>query len=178
MAETPIPFEISALTDTHDRRGFSCGSEPLDRYFAAQVIQDIRRRIAACFVATLRSSGDIVGYYTLSASSIPINDVAPAMARKLPRYPLVPAVRLGRLAVAAARWGEGIGAGLLVDAMTRACRSEITAFAMVADAKDEQAVAFYRHHGFVAFASVPMCLYLPLATVSAQLGRAWTEGSK
>lgn len=163
MAEAPAPFRIEALSSSHDRAGFRSGVEPLDRYFATQVTQDIRRRVSACFVAIEQTSGAVVGYYTVAASSIPLPDLAPDIANKLPRYPLVPAVRIGRLAVTQSHRGKGLGAGLIVDAIGRALRAEIAAFAIVVDAKDDGAAAFYKHHGFIAFTGSPMTLFLPLA---------------
>ena len=100
----------------------------------------------------------------------PLPEITGATAKKLPRYLLVPAVRIGRLAVDAGHRGKGLGGALLIDGIARAIRAEITAFAIVVDAKDDPAVAFYRHHGFAAFSSVPMTLYLPLAEAAKQLG--------
>ena len=174
MPAPASPFVIEPLHANHDRNAFKSGVEALDRYFASQVTQDIRRRVSACFVAGERGTTTVVGYYTISTSSMPLPDLAPAMAEKMPRYPLVPAVRIGRLAVAASHRGKGIGAGLLIDGIARAWRAEIMAFAVVVDAKDDAAVAFYRHHGFVAFASAPLTLYLPLAEAVRQLGIAMT----
>jgi GNAT superfamily N-acetyltransferase len=170
MAEAAAPFRIEALSSWHDRTGFSSGVEPLDRYFVTQVTQDIRRRVAACFIAVEQASGAIVGYYTIAASSIPLTDITPELAKKLPRYPLVPAVRVGRLAVAESHQGKGLGAAMLVDAIGRALRSDVAAFAIVVDAKDNRAVTFYEHHGFIAFTSAPMTLFLPLAEAARVMG--------
>jgi GNAT superfamily N-acetyltransferase len=161
-AET-FPYVIELLSTAHDRAGFTCGVEALDRYFATQVAQDIRRRVSTCFVATDRASGMIAGYYTMAAGSVPLSDLAPAIAKKLPRYPLVPAVKAGRLAVAKEHRGKKLGSVLVADAIGRALRLEIAAFAIVVDAKDETAAAFYRRHSFVPFATSPMSLYLPLS---------------
>ncbi len=170
MAKAAVPFLIEPLSSTHDRAAFSCGVEALDRYFASQASQDIRRRVSACFVAVEAGTTAIAGYYTLAAASIPLPDITAATAKKLPRYPLVPAVRIGRLAVATSFRSRGLGTALLIDGIERALRADIMAFAAVVDAKDEAAVEFYRHHGFVAFASAPMSLYLPLAEIARQLG--------
>jgi ribosomal protein S18 acetylase RimI-like enzyme len=170
MVKAPPSYTIEQLSPSHDQSRFTSGSEPLDRYFATQVTQDIRRRVAACFVAIERTSGAIVGYYTLATSSIPLPDLASATAKKLPRYPLIPAVRVGRLAVAENHRGRGLGSGMLVDAIARALRAEIPAFAIVVDAKDDAAAAFYKHHGFVAFASAPKSLYLPLNEAARAMG--------
>ncbi len=170
MTDLASPFVIEPLRATHDRSAFKSGVEPLDRYFASQATQDIRRRVSACFVAVERGTTMVAGYYTIASSSMPLPDLAPTTAKKLPRYPLVAAVRIGRLAVSASHRGKGIGAGLLLDGIARAYRAEFTAFAVVVDAKDEVAVAFYKHHGFIAFVSAPMSLYLPLAEAARQLG--------
>jgi GNAT superfamily N-acetyltransferase len=130
----------------------------------------VKRRVSACFVAADRGTAAVAGYYTLAATSIPLPVIASVTAKKLPRYPLVPAVRVGRLAASTAYRGRGLGAGLLVDAITRSLRTEIAAFALVVDARDAAAVAFYTHHAFVAFVSAPMTLYIPLAEAARVMG--------
>jgi ribosomal protein S18 acetylase RimI-like enzyme len=163
------PFRIEPLGDPHDRSAFRCGEEALDRYFQTQATQDIRRRIANCFVAVEESSGKVAGYYTLSAASIPFTDVPPEVTKRLPRYPTLPAVRIGRLAVDEGFQGRGLGGALLINAADRAMRTEAAAFAILVDAKNEQAVAFYRRYGFVSLVSQPRTLFLPLATAQRAL---------
>jgi ribosomal protein S18 acetylase RimI-like enzyme len=158
------PFELAPLDAGHDRAGFNSDSEPLNRYLREQVTQDIRRRVAACFVA-LAQGQRIAGYYTLASASLLLTDLPASTGKKLPRYPTVPAVRMGRLAVDQAFKGKGLGGALLADALDRAARSEIAAFALMVDAKDEAAVNFYRHHGFMTLPDSPLTLFLPLATV-------------
>jgi ribosomal protein S18 acetylase RimI-like enzyme len=161
MAE---PFLIEALAAHHDRTGFSCGVEALDRYFQKQVTHDVRRRATACYVATDVSNAKVAGYYTLAAAGIPLADMPSELARRLPRYRSVPVARLGRLAVDAAYHGRKLGSALLWDAIGRSLRSEVAVFALVVDAKDDQAEAFYRHQGFVAFGSQARQLVLPLTS--------------
>jgi GNAT superfamily N-acetyltransferase len=161
-AETP-PYIIEPLSTAHNRAGFTCGVEALDRYFATQVTQDIRRRIATCFIAVECASGTVAGFYAMATGSIPLSDLAPAIAKKLPRYPLIPAVKVGRLAVAKEHRGKKLGSVLVADAIDRALRLEIATFAIVVDAKDDTAAAFYKRHSLMPFASSPMSLYLPLA---------------
>ena len=158
------PFSVVPLDLDTDRPGFECGVEPLNRYFKTQVSQDIKRRVTACFTA-LDASGRVAGYYTLASASILLTDLAGSLAKKLPRYPNVPAVRMGRLAVDQDFKSKGLGAALLADALRRAVTAEIAAYAFVVDAKDESAAEFYAHHGFRATADNPLFLYLPLATV-------------
>ncbi len=161
------PFLLAPLDAAHDRAGFDCDSEPLNRYLREQATQDIRRRVAACFVALIDvpEGQRIAGYYTLASASLVLADLPASTSKKLPRYPTVPAVRMGRLAVDLAFKGQGLGGALLADALHRAARSEIAAFAMVVDAKDDAAATFYKHHGFMTLADSPLTLFLPLATV-------------
>lgn len=158
------PFLLAPLNGTHDRNAFNCDSEPLNRYLREQATQDVRRRVAACFVA-LTEGQQIAGYYTLASASLLLADLPLNIGKKLPRYPTVPAVRMGRLAVDLTFKGQGLGGALLADALARAARSEIAAFALMVDAKDETASAFYKHHGFIALLDSPLTLFLPLATV-------------
>lgn len=157
------PFRVTLLDSTLDRSNFNSGSAPLDTYFQRQVTQDIRRRVTACFVA-LTDNDAVAGYYTLASTSMLLTELPASVAKKLPRYPLVPAVRMGRLAVDRDCRGLGLGSALLADALDRATRAEIAAFALLVDAKDDAAAAFYRHHGFVALPSAGRTLFLPLAT--------------
>ena len=159
-----VPFLLASLDAAHGRAGFNSDSEPLNRYLREQVAQDIRRRVAACFVA-LPDGQRIAGYYTLASASLLLADLPASTGKKLPRYPTVPAVRMGRLAVDQAFKGQGLGGALLADALGRADRSEIAAFALIVDAKDKAAAAFYRHHGFIAAPDAPLTLFLPLETV-------------
>jgi len=158
------PFLLAQLDAAHDRAAFSSDSEPLNRYLREQVTQDIRRRVAACFVA-VADEQRIAGYYTLASTSLRLTDLPASVGKKLPRYPTVPAVRMGRLAVDQTFKGQGLGGALLADALDRAARSEIAAFALMVDAKDKAAAAFYRHHGFMALPDSSLTLFLPLATV-------------
>ena len=100
-------------------------------------------------------------------SAVLLEDLPEAVARKLPRYPTAPASHLGRLAVDRRLRGQGPGGALLWDTVRRSAAAEVAAFALVVDAKEEAAVAFYRHHGFLALRDRPRSLFLPLAPVSA-----------
>jgi predicted GNAT family N-acyltransferase len=161
-------FRVVPIDQAHDRSSFNSGSVLLDSYFRERVTQDIRRRVTACFVA-LSHDGRIAGYYTLASASVLLNDLPAKLIKKLPRYPSVPVVRMGRLAVDQAFRDKGLGGALLADALTRVIRSEIAAYALVVDAKDNAAADFYRHHGFLETTSEPMTLFLPLATVPLQI---------
>jgi ribosomal protein S18 acetylase RimI-like enzyme len=159
-----VPFLVEPLAAGHDRSRFECGEQVLDRYFQTQVTQDIRRHITNCFVAVEAATGTVAGFYTLSAASIPVDDLPPEVSRRLPRYPILAAVRIGRLAIDRAFQGRKIGAALLADAAARAVDAAPASFTLLVDAKNDAAVAFYEHHGFLRLVSQPQSLFLPLAT--------------
>lgn len=168
---SPHQFRFEALGAEHDRAAFSCGSEPLDRYFRTQVT-NIRRRISNCFVLIETTTGLVAAWYTLSAASIPLVDLPPEEAKRLPRYPTLPAVRIGRLAVDRHFQRRGLGEMMLMNAVHRTMQDAAAAFALLVDAKDDHAVAFYRRYGFRPLADRPRTLLLPLATAQkALLGR-------
>lgn len=162
-------FRMVRLDGTVDRSSFSCGQSVLDLYFRTQASQDMRRRLATCFVSIATETGDVAGYYTLSSAGIPVDELPQEIAKKLGRYPSIPSVRIGRLAVDRHYQGIGLGGSLLADALDRVLRAEPACYALVVDAKDDAAVAFYRHHGFLSFTSQPRILFLPVATAAMSM---------
>ena len=159
------PFAIELLGSQHKREAFACGVEPLDRYFRAQVAQDVRRRATACYVVREIVTDAIAGYYTLAAGSVLLTRMPQALSKKLPRYPDVPVARLGRLAVGQKFQGRKLGAALLWDAIERAARSEVIVYGVVVGAKGAEAVAFYERHGFIMLSAETRQLVLPLANL-------------
>jgi GNAT superfamily N-acetyltransferase len=150
----PAAGVIELLRNDHDRAGFSCGNTSVDRYLKEQAGQDLRRACATPFVlAPERGSTAILGYYTLSSYGIDVGELPADVARRLPRYPLIPATLLGRLAVDRRHQGQGIGEFLLLDALHRALlqSAEIAAAAVVADAIDARAAKFYQYFGVKAY---------------------------
>ncbi len=173
-------FRIGPLSSAHDRSGFSSGSAALDRYFRELVSQDVKRRLATCFVAVSIASNEAAGYYTLAATSVALTALAPDIAKKLPRYPVVPAALIGRLAVALGHQGRGLGGILLADAVLRTARVELGVFALLVDAKDENAERFYERYGFTLLPGDVRRLCLPIATALRRLADAgrWNLGSR
>lgn len=160
-----MAFRPEVLRAEHDLKAFSCGAEPLDRYLREQANQDIRRRVSACYVAIDEATSAIAGYYTLAAGGVPLDEMPSQLAKRLPRYASVPVVRMGRLAIDQHYRGKKLGAALLWDAVLRATRSEIAAFALVVDAKNDAAADFDRHHGFFALDDQQRRWLLPLANI-------------
>ena len=158
----PTGLRVEALGAHHDRSSFTSGIEALDRYFRMQAGQDARKNMAATFVLVLED-GSIGGYYTVSSTAVKLGELSPQTAKRLPRYPLVPATLLGRLAVDRRQQGRGYGRFLLANALQRVLRSEIASFAVVVDAKDDAARSFYEREGFLPFPDRPMTLFRPTA---------------
>lgn len=101
-----MTLRVETLGPGHDRSGFESGAEPLDRYFRLQAGQDARKKVAAPFVLILPDQS-LAGYYTLSSSTVQLPELPEAIVRRLPRYPLIPAMLLGRLAVDRRHQGKG-----------------------------------------------------------------------
>jgi GNAT superfamily N-acetyltransferase len=159
------PLRVEVLGPHHDRSSFASGVEPLDRYFRSQAGQDARKNMAAPFVLVL-PDGAIGGYYTLSATGVKLTEFPADITRKPPKYPLVPATLLGRLAVDKIHQGRGYGRFLLADALFRAVRSEIASFAIIVDAKDEAARRFYERESFLPFPDQPLRLFRSMADIA------------
>jgi hypothetical protein len=162
------PYRIEPLDRHQNRAVFSCGKEVLDRYLKQQAGQDARRRVAAPFVLVEADSTNICGYYTLSAFSIELTELPSDIARQLPRYPVVPATLLGRLAVDSLLHGLKLGAFLLMDALQRAYQQadHIASAAVVVDAIDDEARRFYLHFDFLTFPEHQDRLFLPMRTIA------------
>jgi predicted GNAT family N-acyltransferase len=163
------PYRVEALEKSHDRGGFSCGTEALDRYLHQQARQDADKRVAAPFVLIEPPSNRVLGYYTLSASVIHASDLPEELSRKLPRYAQLPVTLLGRLAVDITLKGRRMGQFLLLDALWRSLNAaaQIAATAVVVDAKDKAAEAFYAHFGFTPLQQRPVRMFLPIKTVAS-----------
>jgi len=158
---------IETLNKDHDKKVFSCGREPLDRYLAHQASQDKRRRVAVTYVLIDNEKRNVAGYYTLSATNIKLHSLPKEIVRKLPRYPTLPATLLGRLAVDQNYQGRQLGELLLIDALKRSfvLSSQIASAVVIVDPKDDEATQFYQHYAFIPFIERTKQLFLPMRTV-------------
>jgi GNAT superfamily N-acetyltransferase len=157
----------------HDRAAFSCGVAALDDWFHLRAGQDEKRNVARVFVAIDDERG-VVGFYSLSSFTLAIADLPLEYAKRLPRYDLIPAALIGRLARDQKVRAEGVGDLLLADAVRRvigASRS-LAVFAIVVEATDETAAAFYRDFGFAPFPSRPLRLFMPVSEAAEAVSRA------
>lgn len=163
-AEEPA-FRIELLGLKHGRAVFSCGVDVLDVYLRKQASQDFKKHAAVPFVLT--SDGrTIAGYYTLSQYAVRLDHVPPEVAKRLPRYPVVPTTLIGRLAVSTAFRGQGHGETLLMDALHRILQhsGEVASAGVIVDAKNAAAVSFYKKYGFLELPDVERRLFLPMGT--------------
>jgi GNAT superfamily N-acetyltransferase len=159
-------LRIELLSDQHDRENFASGVEPLDRYLRQQAGQDVRRRVASCFVLVSADNRAPIGYYTLAATSIALAELPEALAKRLPRYPLIPATLMGRLAVDARHQQHGHGEFMLLDAFSRVLRNDIASYAFVVDAKDEKAARFYQRYRFKFLVEGGNRLFIPMVEIA------------
>ena len=172
MADLP-GWRIEPLKAEHDRDRFSCGVATLDHYLKTQAGQDERRHVTATFVM-LEPSGKIAGYYTLAAATIDPAWLPPDFSKKLPRYQVLPATLLGRLAVDASFRGRKLGGQLLFHALKRSYLNtrEVGSVAVIVDALDDNASQFYQHHGFFPFQGQGLRLFLPMKTIGKLIQQA------
>ena len=159
-------FVIEPLGAKHGRAAFSCGNDELDSYLQKQAGQDLKKRSAVPFVIT-SDHKTIAGFYTLSQYAIDLGEVPEDVAKKLPKYPHWSATLLGRLAVSNDFRGQRLGERLLMDALYRAVQlsKQIASAAVIVDAKDDQALAFYKKYGFVELPKQGRRLFLPMGTI-------------
>jgi predicted GNAT family N-acyltransferase len=165
------PWRVEPLDKAHDRTSFSSGAPESDRYIRELASQDVRRDVARVFVALAEGSKAVCGFYSLGAASFQREKLVPAQAKRLPHYP-APAALLGRLAVDMGTQGTGLGAFLLMDALHRVLLASQTfaVHALVVDARDDAAAAFYRKYGFIPFVDGAHQVMLPMSTLRQLLG--------
>jgi ribosomal protein S18 acetylase RimI-like enzyme len=163
-------FPIEPFGPQHDRQNFCCGNESLDRYFRERIRKEIQAGVAAAFV--MANGPSVLGYYTLSAHSMEREALPAAVVKslKLPKYPLIPATLMGRLAVDVKYQGQRLGEILLMDGLERSLvhSSQVASLAVVVEAK-ENAVEFYRRYGFLRLPQGRR-MFIPMATVRQLLG--------
>ncbi len=163
-------FPIELFAPQHDRPNFRCGNEDLDRYFHERIRKEVETKVAAAFV--MADGPAVLGYYTLSAHSIERSALPEDLVKKLklPKYPLIPATLMGRLAVDLKYQGQRIGEILLMDGLERSYvhSSQVASFAVVVDAK-ESAVEFYRRYGFLRLPP-GLRMFIPMETMKKLMG--------
>lgn len=157
------------LGKRHRRDDFDCGLDALNRYVQTQARREMERDVAVVYVLVPSDQPTrIAGFYSLSSTAVRLTELPEPTRKKLPRYPLVPATLIGRLAVDLRYRGLRLGERLLVDALRRSLTASqtIASVAVVVDAKDTAGVAFYERYGFMSFPEQPLRLFLPMKTIA------------
>lgn len=160
-----IDLVCEPLNNQHDRTSFDCGVPALNDYLAKYAKQDVKRKVSAVFVLVHRSDPKrIIGFYTLCATCIELAELPEASIKKLPRYPEVPAILIGRLARDVSF--PGMGELLLADAIARCVRvaNEIAASLILVDSKGDAATRFYAKYGFLSLPKLTDRMFLPIQT--------------
>lgn len=154
----------SVLEKSHNRKNFSCGVNELDIYLKQYASQDVKKRLAVCYVVA-DEAHNIIGYYTLSSNSINLSDIPEDLSKAL-KYAEIPVVIIGRLAVHQDYQGNRLGQNLLIDALKRIV--EISALvgnhAVIVDPINEKAEKFYAKFGFIPLKDSKR-MFLPLRTI-------------
>lgn len=160
-------YIITSLEKNHYKDKFTCGIDALDQYLKIQASQDTKKNVSVTYVLTSHDSDEIIGYYTLSSMSIHSGELPIEVTKKLPKYPALPGILLGRLAIHSNYHGKKIGSYLLVDALKRSfiVSQQIGIVAVIVDAKNESAETFYKNFGFISFPDNRRRLFLPPSSV-------------
>jgi GNAT superfamily N-acetyltransferase len=158
----------------HDRASFDCGVEPLNRYLTQIARQHGTKGISRTFVLVdedAHAPKPVIGFFTISLCQV-FGEAVPAKWAKTFPAP-IPAMRLGRLAVARSRQGQGLGKVLLVEAIHRvASVAEVAGgIGLFVDAKDDAAARFYAKHGFESTPARPLTLFMPMETIRRFVAR-------
>jgi predicted N-acetyltransferase YhbS len=160
-----MDFRTVPVTNNHEKESFYCGKPSLDQYLKIQASQDVKKKVSVCFV--LLDGRNVIGYYTLSAFSIPRQLIPEASQKKLPRYNDIPVIFLGRLALHKNHQGKGLGNILIADALKRAylATSSVGAIAVIVDPLDEEAENYYSRYGFIDLPGSAK-MFLPMKTIA------------
>jgi predicted GNAT family N-acyltransferase len=152
----------------HNRAAFVCEHKSLTDYIKQQASQDVKKNLAAVFVLTPNGT-TIAGYYTLSQYGVDAGELPPQLLEQLriPGYQRLPATLIGRLARHIDFKGQTVGGHLLMDAFRRAldATQTVASVAVVVEAKDENAVRFYKLYDFIQMPDHPDRLFIPMTTI-------------
>jgi len=164
-----MQFDLVPITRALSKAPFDCGNTSLNEFLRLYALKNDKLSIGKTFIG-LVDEEYVGGYLTISTAKITTEDLPEEVRKKLPRYP-VPAFRIGRLAVDKKYQGVGLGRKLLNHALRKAVEVSdgVGLYAVLVDAIDETAKAFYEKYGFISFEAEPLILFLPIATIKAAL---------
>lgn len=166
-AQNNTKYVIAHLDKKHSKVEFNCGIDILDEYLKYQASQDMKKNVAVSYILTIAESVRVMGYYTLSSIGIMAGELPEDIIKKLPRYPILPGILIGRLARDKEFQGKKIGDYLLIDALKRSLdiSTQLGSVAVIVDAKNERAVTFYKSFGFLEFPDNNRRLFLSMGTI-------------
>jgi GNAT superfamily N-acetyltransferase len=162
-------LSVELLASNHDRMAFDCGVPVLNSYLHRYARQDFERGVATPYVLVPSTNPiEIAGFYTLTATAVKLTELPAETIKRLPRYPLVPATLLGRLAVSLKYRGKGLGEYLLIDALKRSREASrvVGSAAVIVDAKDSSGVGFYERYGFKLLPNQHLRLFIAMKTIA------------
>lgn len=162
-----VPKSIPVTnTNAEQRKQFDCGNHALNSFLRRHSESNHSKGFGKTFVLVIEE--EVIGYYTVSMSStLEFMNNSSEKNDSWPRYP-IPVGLIGKLAVSKDKQGKGWGKWLLTDAILRVFNAahQVGAYAILVDAKDEDAKKFYERYGFLAFPKKAMTLYMTLDSIS------------
>lgn len=159
-------MKVILLEKSHDRTKFSCEENSLTEYITKQVSQDVKKKLAACFVI-VNDKNQVIGYYTLTSESLGRDTIPTEHQKKIPRNYSAPVILLGRLARDISQKGTDVGEHLLLDALQRSHKisiKNIGAMAVVVDPLSQHAIDFYFKYGFELLPDSGK-MFIPMKTI-------------
>ena len=182
---TEAPVKIEPFDpEFHDRAAFSCGARRIDNFLKLTAKMHQRADFTRVWVAVDGRTPTVLGYYAINSHAIDAGQLPENIRKKSPSHGRVGAAYISAFGVDSAVQGRGIGTFLISDALKRIARisEEMGIWAVVLDVLDDgdtekirKRHAFYRDFGFIDFASPPLRMYLPVATI--RRGMDDTEGA-
>lgn len=157
------------LSAAHELSDFSCGKPPLDNWLKTRALSNQTKGFTAVLV--VHDANRVVGYYGLAPTAV----IPAALSRSLrtgqPPDP-VPCLLLGQLAVDRRWGGQGIGTALVAHALQRcvAAAGLIGGRALIVNAIDGDAAAFWKRRGFITSKDDPLVLFRSIADIAASFG--------
>lgn len=169
MTDRIEELRIEPISKSHNRQDFNSSRSSLNEYLKKHARQNDVKNIAKTYIAA-NAENKILGYYSLSTSSIEFEELPEGFAKQLPHYP-VPAALIARLAVDSRVEGQGLGPRLLIEALQQilSVSNEMAIKVVLVDAIDEEAKGFYLHFGFIELPGHDLKLFLPIETIEQLL---------
>jgi GNAT superfamily N-acetyltransferase len=164
------------LTKSHIRSEFDCGEELLNRFLKDYAIQNSKNNASRTYVSVKKGTDIVVGYYTLTYGTVGHEEATTKVKKHMPHYP-IPVMILARLAVDKNHQQSGLGSGLLRDAILRTIQASSIAGlkAILAHAKNEKALSFYKRFDFESSPIDANHVMLTIQDIASSLNEEYKE---